>query len=71
MSRVMRTSIGTVTQVSIKFVEKEKGKQKDGCEYRTEHKTCSAHNKGRKTGREEEKNTTQTYRNRQTDKEGT
>jgi len=28
--RVMRTSIGTVTKVSIKFVEKEERKQKDG-----------------------------------------
>jgi len=31
MSGVMRTSIGTVTYVSIKFIEeKEEGKQKDG-----------------------------------------
>jgi hypothetical protein len=35
--------------VSLKFVEKEERKQKDGCEYRTEHKT---HNGG-KTGTEE------------------
>ena len=53
MSRVMRTSIGTVTQVHIKFVEKEKRKPKGGSEFRTEHKTCSARNTGRKTGREE------------------
>ena len=39
MSRVKRTSIGTVTQVSIRFIEQEKRKQKDGYEYRTEHKT--------------------------------
>jgi len=37
--RVMRTSIGTVTEVSIKFVEKEERKKKDGYKYRTEHKT--------------------------------
>ena len=42
MSRVMRTSVGTVTQVSMKFVEKEERKQKGGYEYRTEHKTRSA-----------------------------
>jgi len=51
--RFMRTSIGTVTEVSIKFVEKESRNQKGGHEYRTEHKTRSAHNTGRKTGREE------------------
>jgi len=51
ISRVMRTSIGTVTQVSIKFVDKEKGKQKGG--YGPEHKTRSARKTGRKTGREE------------------
>ena len=38
MSRVMRTSIGTVTQVSIRCIEQERGKQKDGYGYRTEHK---------------------------------
>jgi len=51
--RVMRTSIDTVTEVSIKLSETEERKQKGGQEYRTEHKTCSAHNTGRKTGREE------------------
>jgi len=39
--------------VSIKFVEKEKSKQKGGYEYRTEYKTRSARNTGRTTGREE------------------
>jgi len=29
MSRVMRTSIGTVTEVSINLIEKEERKQKD------------------------------------------
>jgi len=53
MSRVMRTSIGTVTQVSIKFVEKEERKQQGSHEYKTERKTRSARNAGRKTGREE------------------
>jgi len=53
MSRVMRTALGTVTQVSIKFVEKAETKQKGDSEYRTEHKTRSARNTGRKTGREE------------------
>jgi len=53
MSRVMRSSIGTLTKVSIKLVEKEERKQKGDYEYRTEHKTRSAHNTGRKTGREE------------------
>ena len=33
-------------------VGKEERKQKVGYEYRTEHKTCSAHNTGRKPGRE-------------------
>ena len=51
--RVMRTSIGTVTEVSIKLSEKEERKQKGGQEYRTKHKTRSARNTGRKTGREE------------------
>jgi len=50
---VMRTSIGTVTEVSIKFVEKEERKQRGGYEFRTEHKTRSARNTGRQTGREE------------------
>ena len=53
MSRVMRTSTGTVTEVCIKFVEKEERKHKGGQEYRTKHKTRSACNTGRKTGREE------------------
>jgi len=30
IARVVRTSIGTVTEVSIKFVEKEERKQKGG-----------------------------------------
>ena len=51
--RVMRTSIGTVTQVSIKFVEKERRKQEGGQGYKTEHKTRSARNTGRKIGRED------------------
>ena len=51
--RVMRTSIGTVTQVSIKLSEKEERKQNSGQESRTEHQTRSARNTGRKTGREE------------------
>jgi len=60
MSRVVRTSIGgtrtsiwNVTEVSIKFLEQEERRQKGGKEYRTEHKTRSARNTGRKTGREE------------------
>ena len=53
MGRVLRTSIDTVTQVPIKFVEKGTRKQKGGQEYRTEHKTRSASNTGRTTGREE------------------
>ena len=53
MGKVMSTSIDTVTQVSIKFVEKEERKQKGGYEYRTEHKTRSARNTGRKTGRKD------------------
>ena len=36
--RVMRTSIDTVTEVSIKLSETEERKQKGGQEYRTEHK---------------------------------
>jgi len=39
--------------VSIKFVEKEERQQKGGYEYITEHKTRSARNTARKTGREE------------------
>jgi len=41
--------------MSIKFVEKEERnlKQKDGQGYRTEHKTRSACNTGRKIGRED------------------
>jgi len=38
--------------VSITFVKKEKIKEKGGYEYRTKHKTHSARNTGRKTGRE-------------------
>ena len=53
MSKVTHTSIGTVTQVSIKFEEKNKGKQKGGYEYRAEPKTRSTCNTGRTTGREE------------------
>ena len=52
MSRVMRTSIGTVTWVSI-VLKKEERKQKGSYEYRTEHKTRSARNTGRKTGGED------------------
>ena len=37
MSRVVRTSRGTVTQVSIEFVETDERKQKDGYKHRTEH----------------------------------
>jgi len=39
--------------VSIKFVEKEKRKQKGVYEYRTEHKARSVRKTGGKTGREE------------------
>ena len=39
--------------MSIKFVRNEERKQKGGYEYRTEHKTRSARNTGRSTGREE------------------
>jgi len=42
-----------VTKVSIEFAEKEDRKQKCGCEYKPEHKTRSARNTGRKTGKEE------------------
>ena len=52
MRKVMRTSIDTVTQVSITFVEQEERTQKSAYKNRTEHKTCSARNTGRKTGRE-------------------
>jgi len=38
VSMVMRTSIGTMTYVSIKFVEREERKQQNGFKYRTEHK---------------------------------
>ena len=41
MSRVISASIGTMTQVSIKFVEKGKGKEKSGYDYGPEHKTRS------------------------------
>jgi len=51
MSMVMCISIGTVTKMSIKFVEREDRKRKGGYEYRTEHKTRSARITGRKTGR--------------------
>jgi len=53
MRRVMRISIGTVTQVFIKSAEKEERKQKGGYEFRTEHKTRSKCNTCRKTGKEE------------------
>ena len=53
MGRVVRTSIGTVTQVTIKFVEEATNYQKGGYEYRTEHKTRSARNTGKTTGSEE------------------
>jgi len=53
MSRVVRTSIGTVTQGSIKFVEKEGKSQESGYELRTEHETRNTRNTCRKTGREE------------------
>jgi len=43
--------------VSIKFEEKEERKKIGGYEYRTEHKTHSTCNSGRKTGREESKHT--------------
>jgi len=59
MSMVMFTSIGTVTKVFIKFVEREESKKKVGYEYRTEHKTRSVLNTGRKTGREERIHTRQ------------
>ena len=51
MSMVMCISIGTVTKMSIKFVEREERNRKGGYEHRTEHKTRSARNTGRKTGR--------------------
>jgi len=35
----MSASRGAVSQVSIKFVEKEERKQEDGYKYRTLHKT--------------------------------
>jgi len=38
MSKVMSTSIGTVSYVSIKFLKKAERKQKDGYKYRTAHK---------------------------------
>jgi len=53
MSRVMSTLIGTMTQVSIKFAEKGKGKEKSGYDYGPEHTTRSARKTGRKIGREE------------------
>jgi len=56
MSGVMHTSIGTLTYVSIKFVQKEGEKQKGGYEYRSEHKTCSTRNTGNHPSeRQEEK----------------
>jgi len=42
-----------VTEVSIGFAEIEDREKKGGYEYKTKHKTRSAHNTGRKTGREE------------------
>ena len=53
MGRATCASIGSVTEVSIEFVEKEEPKQRDGYEYRTEHKTRSVRNTDWKTGREE------------------
>jgi len=53
MGKVVCTSLGTVKKVSVKFAEKEEREQKGGYEFRTEHKTRSACNRGRKTGREE------------------
>jgi len=58
-----------VTKVSIEFDEKEFREKKGGYEYKAEHKPRSACNTGRKTGEEENIHTTQTHRNRQTDKE--
>jgi len=49
----MRTSIGTVAEVSFKIVEKVSRNQKGDDEYRTEHETRSARNTGRKTCGEE------------------
>ena len=43
----------TATTISIEFAEKAERKQKGGYDYETEHKPHSAHNAGRKTGREE------------------
>ena len=53
VSRVVCTSIGTVTQVTTKIVEKGTNKQKGSYEYRTEHKTRTARKTGRTTDREE------------------
>jgi len=53
MSMVMCTSIGNVTEVFIKFVEREERIRKGGYEDRTEHKTRTARSTGRETGREE------------------
>ena len=36
--QVVRPSIGTMTQVSMKFAETEERKQKDGDKHKTEHK---------------------------------
>ena len=52
--RVMRTSsICTFTQVSIRFVEAGKRKQKGGQGYITENQTRSAWNIGKNIGRED------------------
>jgi len=52
---VMRTSIGTVTEVSITFVKKtsQETKKVVMSEYRTEHETRSVRNTRRKAGRDE------------------
>jgi len=60
VGRIVRTSIGTMRLVSIKFVEK--GTK----EYRTEHKTVHA-TQVERHGQVEKK--AQAHRNRQTDKE--
>ena len=69
MSRVMRTSIGTVE----KIVEKEKTKQKGGYDYTIEQNTKHAARATQVERQVEKKalhtHTTQTHRNRQIDKE--
>jgi len=53
ISRVMRTSIGTVTTVSIKFVKKKKKENKKVVRNRVQYTKHAARNTDRKTGREE------------------